>query len=55
MDTLEAEIALKDIVLDDSYGRTPSAKKIEEMAASWDRDAAGVLYLSLRKEDLLKT
>lgn len=50
MDTLEAEVALKDIVLDESYGRVPSAKKIDDMANSWDGEAAGVLYLSLRKD-----
>lgn len=48
MDTLEAEVTLKDIMLDESYGRIPSAKAIERLAASWNREKAGVLYLSLR-------
>lgn len=49
MDTLEAEVTLKDIVLDEAYGRTPSTKAIERLANSWNREKAGVLYLSLRK------
>lgn len=49
-DTLRDDIPLNSIFLDVSYGRVPNSRHVQSIAADWDDEKVGVIYLSLRDD-----
>lgn len=51
-DTLQEEVRVADIFLDEEYGRPLSEKWVATLASEWNRQALGVVYLSLRDDGM---